>query len=97
MKALYELELMHSCESCWPNPAKVGAYSPNIRLNIEGATEWEPRFHISLMSLAYAITRRPSVPNGFFCSKLEMNLNLLSRKNFVSSNVLLRHYKDEFM
>ena len=54
-------------------------------------------FHISLMSFAYAMTKRPSVPSGFFYSNSLMNLNRLYRKNLVNSYVLLRHWRLEFM
>ena len=43
------------------------------------------------------MTKRPSVPRGFFCSKSLMNWKRDSRKNFVSSNVLLKHCKLELM
>ena len=43
------------------------------------------------------MTNLPSVPKGFFCSNSLMKEKRLSKKNLVSSNVLLKHYKLEFM
>lgn len=64
---------------------------------MDGATVRWFKFHISLISFAQAITSLPSVPSGFFCSSFCMKSKRDSKKYLVSSYVLDKHCRLEFM